>query len=52
MTDTAALWQEILAPGFDVTTDQSKVDQVLEAALNSDIKTEVSFGTSGWRGDS
>jgi phosphomannomutase len=51
MADIAQLWKEIRDPSFDNAKDWHKVEAVLDAAQNSDIKAEVSFGTSGWRGE-
>lgn len=49
--DTASAWKEILAPGFDSVANADLISAVLEVAKSSEHDAQVSFGTSGWRGE-
>ncbi|MDR2579398.1 MAG: hypothetical protein LBC85_00185 [Fibromonadaceae bacterium] len=45
------IWKQIQSPDFNPTRDAKLVEQVKEAAITSTGAANVSFGTSGWRGE-
>lgn len=51
METITQLWKKIQSPEFNPTTDKAFIDTILDAALHSDQKAVVNFGTSGWRGE-
>jgi len=51
MQNITDLWKQIQAPNFDPNTGKSLLDQVMDAARNSQAPAQVTFGTSGWRAE-
>jgi len=49
--DTAVAWKEILAPGFDAVANADLISGIMDVAKTSEHDAQVSFGTSGWRGE-
>jgi phosphomannomutase len=51
MTGINEIWKSIQSADFDPVKQSNLVETVKKAALTSDVKAVVSFGTSGWRGE-
>ncbi len=51
MNSISQIWKKIQAPDFNPTEGQALIEEVKQAALTSMEPAQVSFGTSGWRGE-
>jgi phosphomannomutase len=49
--DVSKLWKQIQSSDFNPMRDGQLVEQVKQAAIMSTAPANVSFGTSGWRGE-
>jgi phosphomannomutase len=51
METITQIWKRIQAPEFSSERDSALVEQVKQAAIESNELAKVNFGTSGWRGE-
>ncbi|NLB63629.1 MAG: phosphomannomutase [Fibrobacter sp.] len=51
MENISQLWKTVQTPGFELSQNNNIIEQILEFARTSHAPAQVSFGTSGWRGE-
>jgi phosphomannomutase len=51
VVNISKLWKQIQSPDYNPACDGQLVEQVKQAAIKSPRPANVSFGTSGWRGE-